>query len=259
MNEPDLSRVKAVLLDLDGTVYRGAEVIPRAAESVNRMVDSGLQVRYLTNNSGVRPQEVSQKLNNMGLPCLPDWVAGTGPAAAAKADTLGFSKAMVVGEPGLKQTFIESGFELVEGEGAPLLVSGICRSFTYSLLDSAMQALLGGAFWIATNRDGSYPLEGGRLQPGAGAIVAAIEAAGGRSPDLTVGKPEPLMIQQTAEGLGLKMDQVMMVGDREDTDLDAGRRAGCLTWLVLTGYQQQPLPGQPGSSDLAGLAVALGL
>lgn len=234
-------------------------MIPGASEAVLQIVESGLAVRYLTNNSAARPEEISQKLNRMGVPCEPSWVAGTGPAAAAKAKSLGFSSAMVVGEPGLKQTFKEDGFDLNHPDDAPLLVSGICRTFDYKMLDSALQVLLKGAFWIATNRDGSYPLEGGRLQPGSGAIVAAIEAAAGRGPDIVIGKPEPLMIHQIASDLNLSIDQVIMVGDREDTDLDAGRRAGCPTWLVLTGYEQQPLPGQDGSPELSGLVSGLGL
>lgn len=259
MSDPDLTGIKAVLLDLDGTVYRGSQVIPGAPEAINQMVNAGLEVRYLTNNSAARPVEISHKLNAMGVPCEPAWVAGTGPAAAKKAESLGCGKAMVVGEPGLKQTFSEAGFDLDQPDDAPLLVSGICRTFDYKMLDSALQVLLNGAFWIATNRDGSYPLEGGRLQPGSGAIVAAIEAAAGRSPDIVVGKPEPFMIHQIVSDLDLSIDQVIMVGDREDTDLDAGRNAGCPTWLVLTGYQQQPLAGQAGSPDLLGLASALGL
>lgn len=257
VSEPDLTKIRAVLLDLDGTVYRGSQVIPGAADAVHQMVKAGLEVRYLTNNSAARPEEISQKLNAMGIPCEPGWVAGTGPAAAKKAEQLGYSSALVVGEPGLKQTFAEAGFDLVHPDDASLLVSGICRTFDYKMLDSALQVLLKGAFWIATNRDGSYPLEGGRLQPGSGAIVAAIEAAVGRSPDLVVGKPEPLMIHQIVQDLDLSLDQVIMVGDREDTDLDAGRNAGCPTWLVLTGFQQQPIPGQAGSPDLLGLAAAL--
>lgn len=259
MSEPDLTGIKAVLLDLDGTVYRGSQVIPGAPEAIYQMVEAGLTVRYLTNNSAARPEEICQKLNGMGVPCEPSWVAGTGPAAAAKAKSLGFSRAMVVGEPGLKQTFSEAGFDLEQPGDAPLLVSGICRTFDYKMLDSALQVLLKGAFWIATNRDGSYPLEGGRFQPGSGAIVAAIEAAAGRSPDIVVGKPEPFMIHQIVSDLDLSIDQVIMVGDREDTDLDAGRNAGCPTWLVLTGYQQLPLDEQAGSLDLSGLASALGL
>ncbi len=258
MNDTDLSGIRAVLLDLDGTVYRGSQVIPGAPEAVYQMVEAGLAVRYLTNNSAARPEEISNKLNAMGVPCEPSWVAGTGPAAAAKALSLGFREAMVVGEPCLKQTFSEAEFSLRDDSQAPLLVSGICRTFDYKMLDSALQVLLSGAFWIATNRDGSYPLEGGRLQPGSGAIVAAIEAAAGRGPDIVIGKPEPLMIHQIVTDLNLSIDQVIMVGDREDTDLDAGRRAGCPTWLVLTGYEQQPLPGQDGSADLSGLVSALG-
>lgn len=258
MRRPDLSELRAVLLDLDGTVYRGSEPIPGASEAVKRLLAAGFAVRYLTNNSAARPDQITNKLTGMGIPCEPGWVAGTGPAAAAMARSQGFILAHIVGEPGLWESFREVGIVPSDAEPQPLLVTGICRTFDYQMMDRALQSLLGGAFWIATNRDGSYPLEGGRFQPGAGSIVAALEAASGRSPDLVIGKPEPFMICEIGASLSLEPHQMMMVGDREDTDLDAGRRAGSLTWLVLTGYEKELLPSHPGSSDLLGLAEALG-
>lgn len=259
MSSPDLSDVRAVLLDLDGTVYRGAEPIPGASEAVKRLLEAGLSVRYLTNNSAARPDEITQKLKGMGVPCEPDWVAGTGPAAGGMARNKGFSQAHVVGEPGLWRSLREAGLEPSDADPQPLLVTGICRTFDYQMMDRALQSLLKGAFWIATNRDGSYPLEGGRFQPGAGSIVAALQAASARPPDLVIGKPEPLMILHIGASLGLEPHQMVMVGDREDTDLEAGRRAGSFTWLVLTGYEKELLSGHPGSKDLLGLAEALGV
>lgn len=258
MKEPDLAGVKAVLLDLDGTVYRGSEAVPGAPEAIHRLLVSGFAIRYLTNNSAARPEGITRKLKDMGIPCEPSWVAGTGPAAAMAVKGKGFKRAHVVGEPGLWESFKEAGIEPSDGEPLPVLVSGICRTFDYAMMDRALQTLLGGAFWIATNRDGSYPLEGGRFQPGAGSIVAALEAAAARPPDLVIGKPEPLMIHQIAESLGVSAPETLMAGDREDTDLEAGRRAGAMTWLVLTGYEKAMIPGQDGSADLLGLAEALG-
>jgi len=254
----DFDSVKAVLLDLDGTVYRGSEPVAGASEAVARLLKAGLIVRYLTNNSGAQPAEIAQKLSAMGVRCEPDWVAGTGPASAVMAKSKGFTQTHLVGEPGLWESFREAGVEALDDAPQPLLVTGICRAFDYRMMDRALQSLLSGAFWIATNRDGSYPMEGGRFQPGAGAIVAALEAAAGRPPDLVIGKPEPLMIHQIGASLGLEPREMVMVGDREDTDIEAGRRAGSHTWLVLTGYEKELLPGCPGSADLLGLVEALG-
>lgn len=258
VKDPDLAGVKAVLLDLDGTVYRGSEAIPGAAEAIHRLLKAGFAVRYLTNNSAARPEGISQKLRAMEIPCEPGWVAGTGPAAALAVIGKGFKVAHLIGEPGLWESFREAGIEPSDDDPKPVLVTGICRSFDYAMMDRALQSLLGGALWIATNRDGSYPLEGGRFQPGAGSIVAALEAAAARPPDLVIGKPEPLLIHQLSESMGILASETLMVGDREDTDLEAGRRAGSMTWLVLTGYERAMIPGQDGSPNLLGMAEALG-
>ncbi|MBI1756886.1 MAG: HAD-IIA family hydrolase [Fimbriimonas ginsengisoli] len=141
----------------------------------------------------------------------------------------------------------------VVGSAQPdAVVVGICRSLSYDLLDQAMNLILRGALFVATNRDATYPLEDGCLSPGAGAIVAALEACTGVSP-VVVGKPEPTLILQLLEEIGVEPEAALVVGDRVETDLEAGRRAGCDTHLVLTGVTTEPHAGQGYSADLGGL------
>ncbi|MCG9895886.1 MAG: HAD hydrolase-like protein, partial [Fimbriimonadaceae bacterium] len=248
--------LRLAILDLDGTVYRGSEPVEGAAEAVARLLQSGVLIRYLTNNSAARPAEVAAKLTRMGIPAEAEWVIGTGPAALQRAAELGLRRPLIVGEPGLLESAAEAGFH-DPGETPDGLITGICRTFDYRMLDRALQAGLTGGPWIATNRDGTYPREGGRVEPGAGAIVGAIAAALGREPDEVIGKPEPTLILGLLNSLGIRPDEAIVVGDRPDTDLEAGRRAGVPTWLVLTGVQKSAIPGQPGSPDLIGLVDSL--
>lgn len=238
------------ILDLDGTVYRGSEAIEGAADVVEELLRRGGIVRYLTNNSAAIPARVSDKLNLMGIPCEPDWVYSSGLSAARSCRDQGFKRVFLVGEPALHQMVEEQGLSV--GADADAVLAGICRSVTYELIDGALQELLRGVPFIATNRDATYPLEAGRLQPGAGAIVGAIAATSGLEPTV-IGKPSPLMVEQVLRDAGVSASEAMVVGDRPETDLESGRQAGVPTWLVLTGVTREAIPGQDGSPDLRGL------
>lgn len=230
----------AVLFDLDGTVYRGAEAIPGAALAVRGLVEAGIRVGYVTNNSGATRGFLVDKLAAMGFPVEPSTVFGTGISAGNILLAKGLQSAYVVGEDGLRASLTEAGVEVTEEKADAVLV-GICRSFTYGLLAEAMRRITeDGSVFVATNRDATFPLEGGRFVPGAGSIVAAVATASGREPAFTIGKPEPTLIHAAMKALGGTPETTLVVGDRRDTDLDAGRRAGCPTLLVMTGVETDP-------------------
>jgi HAD superfamily hydrolase (TIGR01450 family) len=110
------------------------------------------------------------------------------------------------------------------------------------LIDTALQVLRGGAVYIATNADKTFPLEAGRVSPGAGTIVAALTACSGVEPFI-VGKPNPFILTSYFDLHEIKAEDVLMVGDRMDTDIECGRAAGCATALVLTGISTQAVAG----------------
>lgn len=247
---------RLVVFDLDGTIYRGSEPLPFAAELTEWLVANGVAVRYFTNNSAALPQPGSTKLNSMGIACRPSWFYGTGPEALEECQARGLSRVAVVGEATLRALF-ESADMLAPFSEAEALVSGICRSADYAMLDQALQVLLKGSPWLATNGDTTYPLEGGRLQPGAGAILAFLAAASGRKPDEILGKPSPRILRHIAKEAGVALEDCLMVGDREDTDIEAARQAPCPSWMVLTGITPALPPGQPGGRDLGELFLEL--
>ncbi len=253
----NLEAIKAVLLDLDGTVYRGSEPCPDAAESIALLVAAGYEIRYLTNNSAARPDQVTQKLTALGIPCQPDWVISSGMVAAQYLADGPFETYSYVGELGLAESLAESGKELVDlGEPADAVVIGIGRSFDYNLLNLASRSIRDGAHFIATNLDPTYPMGGGALTPGAGSIVAAVKVASGYEP-IVIGKPAPTVVLQACDDLGIAPEQSIVVGDRMDTDISCGIAAGAYTWLVLTGVTAEIPLGQSGSPTLAELTAQL--
>lgn len=257
-----MNRFRLVVFDLDGTLYRGAEPVPHAVAAVLRLRDEGVLVRYATNNSAATREGTADKLCAMGYPAAPAEVYGSSHAAAALLGERGLRSAFLVGEPGCIGNLRASDVSVInapEGRATPesddvadAVVVGICRTFTYTLLDSALQQLLLGAELVATNRDATYPLEAGRLQPGAGSLVAAIEAASGK-PAQVAGKPERWMMEAILRDAGVRPEQTLVVGDREDTDIVFGKRNGCATAMVLTGVGTRETAADYVLSDLSEL------
>jgi 4-nitrophenyl phosphatase len=240
------------VLDLDGTVYRGSEVVPFAAEVINQLVDRGALVRYFTNNSAARPKVVAEKLVEMGVPCEPSWVYGTGPLAARVCLSKGYKSVYVVGELEFKETLQDAGVPLNAVDEADCVVVGVCRTFTYQILDRASAFVRGGADLVVTNRDATYPIEGGREQPGAGSIVAAVETASGVSVT-ELGKPQTGLLDWIFADTGVSPSETLVVGDRYETDIVCGLNAGCDTCLVLTGVTEHAVEGVPCAPDLCSL------
>ncbi|QYK52405.1 MAG: HAD-IIA family hydrolase [Fimbriimonadaceae bacterium] len=250
MSHFDPDNIKAVLLDLDGTVYRGSEACLDAEEAIKSLIGQGYAIRYLTNNSAARPEQITQKLLNLGIPCEPSWVLSSGMAATQYLKDSLHKTYSYVGEAGLAESLAESGLNKVPlAQPADAIVVGICRSFDYEKLRLASDSVRNGAQFIATNLDPTYPLEGGALIPGAGSIVAAVATASGVNP-LVVGKPQPQMVLQACSSLRIEPGQAIVVGDRLDTDIACGVAAGATTWLVLTGVTDEVPQGQLGSKTL---------
>lgn len=240
---------RGYIFDLDGTLYRGNEAIPYAVDSVRSLSDQGALIRYVTNNSTQTREYFAEKLSRMGFPATHHQVVSSASGTAEYLVSQGLESAYVVGESGLGETLTEYGIQVTEDSNVDAVVVGLCRHFSYDLMNEAMQRIRAGAKFVATNPDVTFPQEGGRFTPGAGSIVAAIQACSQTAP-VIVGKPHPFLITATLAAAGLSPHECLVVGDRMDTDIDAGRAAGCPTFLVLTGVETVIPVGQAGSEDL---------
>ncbi|MCU0798194.1 MAG: HAD-IIA family hydrolase [Candidatus Thermoplasmatota archaeon] len=229
---------RGVILDLDGTLRRGSEPIPGAVNAVRKLLSSDIRVCYLTNNSTRTGKETLDELMDMGFPEAP-MVCSSQAASLLLKDRIGSARCLVVGEQGLLEELRTCGHRpSMAGKGAKgpfdAVVAGLDRAFDYGKLSEALDALRSGALFIATNEDPTLPIEGGGVRPGAGAIIHAIRTASGMVP-LVAGKPEPHSTLLAVKELGCIPREVMVIGDRADMDALAGKRAGCMTALVMTG------------------------
>lgn len=249
-------RPRLLLLDLDGTLYRGSEPTPGAVDALRRLRAAGFLLRFLTNNSTSTPHNVAAKLQSLGMEASPQEVFTSAQAAARVCRDRGWQRVHVVGEPDLRETLQEHGVSVHEDSPTDAVIVGLDRHATYDTLDRAFQHLRQGAALVATNKDTTYPLEAGRVSPGAGALVAAVEACHG-SPAIVAGKPEPTLARLAMESAGVQPHEALLVGDRVDTDIECARRAGTGAALLLTGVAEQPPAGVPAFNTMAELADLL--
>ncbi|WP_124726659.1 TIGR01457 family HAD-type hydrolase [Staphylospora marina] len=228
---------RGVFLDLDGTLFKGNEVIPGAVEFVNRLEDEGIPFLYLTNNSSRTPEQVAEKLRGFGYPAEPEQVVTTALAAAAwLKEEMNSPAVYVIGEEGLIRAVEEAGCRIVD-EDPEAVVVGLDRQFTYEKMKKACLAIRAGARFIGTNADRALPTEEGFL-PGSGSLSMAIAASTGVSP-FFIGKPEAVIMRYALKTLGTKAEETLVVGDNLDTDILAGIRGGMDTLLVLTGVSTE--------------------
>jgi 4-nitrophenyl phosphatase len=228
-----------IIFDLDGVIYTGKTVLPHAAETVASLEAKGHAVYYLTNNSAQSRTGYREKLAGMGIAAPEERIMTSAYAAALRLKDEGARGASVlmIGQEGLAEELDAVGLRRVEPRPdarADYVVVGIDRQFTYAKMLAAQQAILHGGHFIATNRDPIYPLEGGRVEPGSGSIVAAIQTASLTTPEV-IGKPNATAARMILEQSGFSPDQAVIVGDRADTDIACGIAAGMRTALVLTG------------------------
>jgi phosphoglycolate/pyridoxal phosphate phosphatase family enzyme len=234
---PLVEPLDALVLDLDGVVYRGGVAIDGAPEAILALRAAGKKILFLTNNSTRSEADVQQKLSQLGIEASPDEIIAS---ARVTADALALrglagKSVFVIGGPGIKDALAQAGFDLWEGEAgtaADVVVVGNDRSFNFDSLRIASRAVDRGALFVATNDDPSFPTADGTT-PGAGAIVAAVEVASGRTAEV-MGKPNRPMMEAAAARLG-DVGKIAIVGDQPKTDLDGGRLMGWTTILVLSG------------------------
>jgi 4-nitrophenyl phosphatase len=230
----------AVLFDLDGTVYRGSEEVPGAANAIAKLADRGVPYRFVTNRSSRPPKVIFEHLRELSVPCTIEDVMTTAQATAeylrSQAERLSRSiesmRAYVIGEEGLIQSLAKSGIQLVDDK-VDWVVVGFDAQFTYEKLERACLLIREGAKLIASNPDPFFHTDKG-LSPEAGALVSAIEV-GAECKAVYVGKPQALMLEVCLKQVGARAEHSLMIGDNLHTDIPAGNSAGTKTALILTG------------------------
>jgi HAD superfamily hydrolase (TIGR01457 family) len=231
-----LATYNSYLIDLDGVIYRGEQIVPGAREFVAWLNAQQKQYLFLTNNSFASETQVLEKLTRLGISTSSSHILGAGQAAIQNiARRFPEGNIYIVGEQPLFELARSYKLRIANDnkERVDAVLVGLDRTFNYTTLTDAVQAVMAGAAFVAINRDSLLPIVGG-LIPGCGAMVAAIEAASSMRPEV-IGKPEPGLLLEGMRALESKPEETIMIGDSLDTDILAGTRAGTHTLLVFSG------------------------
>ena len=224
---------KGFISDMDGVLYHGNQILPGVKKFIQWLNEEDKKYLFLTNNSGMTPKELQNKLARMGLDVPADhfYTSALATAQFLKEQAPGCS-VYVLGEAGLVNALYEVGCTMDEVE-PDYVVIGESKSYSLDTLTKATNLVLNGAKLIGANSDASGPIENG-IAPACGALISPIEIATGKKAYFC-GKPNPLMMRTGLRMLDCHSADAVMIGDRMDTDMISGLESGMSTVLVLSG------------------------
>jgi HAD superfamily hydrolase (TIGR01450 family) len=249
-HEAPVRLYEGYVLDLDGTIYLGDELLPGAKRLVLKLRELGKRVIFLSNNPTKDPKMYAEKLGRLGLKTpaseivntvvtMTEWLLREHPEATV----------FPISEEPLKNALSEAGIRMSEDpEEIDIVIASYDRTFDYRKLQIAFDAIwfYGRAMLVTTNPDRYCPFPGGRGEPDAAAVVAAIEACTGAKCQVNVGKPDPIMLETVIDLIGLDAKECVMSGDRLYTEIQMAKGAGMPSAIVLTGETtEEDLAGEP--------------
>lgn len=235
----DFSRIRGVILDMDGVIWRGSEILPGVPDFFKFLDSYGIPYVFATNNSTRTPEMYAERISGLGVKVEIRQII-TSPLVTARFlrdqyPTL--NKAYVVGQEGIYAALQGMGLDIVgDDEQADFVVVGLDRTLTYAKLQTACYQIQRGALFIGTNGDVTLPEPNGYI-PGAGSILALLQTAT-KHPPLIMGKPEKPMFEYALGVLGTAPAATLMVGDRVETDIWGAKRAELSSALVLSGVTE---------------------
>lgn len=237
----DLTKIKRVVFDMDGTIYKGGTVFPFTVNVFETLEKIGVDYTFLTNNSSRSAKDYLEKVLKLGLKATPDNISTSATATFfyLKQNYPKVKKIYVLGTASLREEFVEHGYEMIdeynETDEPELVVVAFDTTLTYDRLCKATYWIGEGKPYIATHPDTVCPTDLKTILVDCGAVQALIENVTKRRPEAAPGKPSAAMIGSIMDKYGLAPDEVIMVGDRIYTDLEMARRAKVVGVLVLTG------------------------
>lgn len=232
------SHIKALILDMDGVLWKSDAPIGDLPSVFKRIRERGLKFVFATNNGTKTPEEYQQKLRHLGVEVNVSQVvtSALGIAYLLARKYPPKTKIFMIGGEGVRKALSEKGFEVLPLERvseAQVFVMGIDREINFEKVAEATLLVRNGIPFYTTNTDKTFPTPRGEI-PGSGAWLSVITTATGVEP-ISAGKPFPYLMELALERLGTKKEETLVVGDRLETDIAAGQAVGCPTALVLSG------------------------
>jgi HAD superfamily hydrolase (TIGR01450 family) len=222
---------KAIVFDLDGTIYLGNELIDGAQEVIS-LLKKTYKIFFLTNNSSSTRRQVYNKLIKLGIETQYEHVYNSQHATIVYLKEAGIKRIFCIGSKDFRDELQNNNFQL-GNENVEAVVVGLDFSINYSTFEIALDCIINGARLIVANRDANFPVEKGKLKPGSGAIVGAIEACSETKADFIAGKPSPYILNIICKDHSLKPDDIVLVGDSYSSDIITAQNFNCDSILIM--------------------------
>ena len=229
--------LRGAIIDLDGTVYRGGELLDGTQSGLRTIRDAGLDVLFFSNNPVKDGEAYVDRLRKLGIDVSSGEACSAGTVTTEYlAENHATDCIFCIGADGLFEQFKNADLQLVDDPAdADVLVASWTPAFDYADMRDALVAADDDITFLGTDPDRTFPMENDTIVPGSGAIIGAVEAAIGKEPDRILGKPSEVALTAAMDRLDADPAESLIVGDRLGTDLRMGERAGMTTVLVLTG------------------------
>lgn len=233
----NIKDVECFLLDMDGTIYLGNDLIDGAKEFLEQLESQNKQYIFMTNNSSKSKKTYVEKLKKLGINCNIDNIFTSGEATAIYlTEEKKNPKVFLLGTKDLEEEFLNHNIELVNdnNENPDYVVLGFDTTLTYDKVWKACDYIRNGVKYIATHPDLNCPLEGGKYMPDTGSMIKMIEASTEKLPYI-IGKPNKGIVEAICKKFNIDKSSMAMVGDRLYTDVKLGINSGITSVLVLSG------------------------
>jgi 4-nitrophenyl phosphatase len=233
--------LSGAIVDLDGTVYRGGELLDGTREGVDALRAAGLNLLFLSNNPIKNGEQYVRRLRNMGLEVAEGEACSAGVVTTEYlVENHSTDEIFLIGHDGLHDQFLDANLPVTdEPKAADVVVASWTPEFDFADMHDALDASDGEITFLGTDPDRTFPLQKDSLVPGSGAIIGSVAAAMGTEPEKILGKPSDAALQAALDRLQVDPAECLIVGDRLDTDLRMGANAGMTTVLVLTGVSDR--------------------
>lgn len=245
-----ISNIELFVLDMDGTIYLGDNVIDGAREFCNRILESGRKMIYFTNNASKAPEDYVNKLNRLGFPCVRENVVTSGDVTTAYLNKYHKGESVyLVGTKNLEKSFCDAGIPLSDDAG--IVVVSFDLTLTYEKLEHACTLIRNGAIFYSTHPDINCPTPDGFI-PDSGAICGAVTLSTGKEPKY-FGKPYAETAEMIEVLSGIERKKTAMVGDRLYTDIALGKKNGLCAVLVMSGETTEEMLANAKPEELPDL------
>jgi NagD protein len=254
---PDLSKLRHIVLDMDGTIYLGGTLFPFTLPFLAQLEQLGIGYTFVTNNCSHSRAAYVNRLRNMGIAVEPEAISTSAQATVyyLHSKLPGAKRLFVLGTAGLHEDLRGGGYEVVDDQ-PDVVVVGFDSTLTYDRLARTAYWIAQELPYIATHPDRICPTDQPIVLPDCGAICALLESATGRKPDAIPGKPSPAMLHTIIERHGVAPGETALVGDRLYTDMRMAHDAGAVAILTLTGEAQLTDAENAAANERPDLVVA---